>query len=418
MADNTNEAIGGRANAKGDLSPKPGGRGDPGPDRVPMEVNCRVNDAAILDRNLRSRLMGQDHAVETLVCSYARLLSGLRDPARPLLTSLLLGPTGVGKTETAKGLAYTLFGSDRALTRINAEEYTHGHELSKLFGSPPGYVGHDIEPLLSQNSIDEHHRRLREAASADPVEDVALADHVVGAEENRYHAIILFDEIEKAHPKVWSALLGILDEGMLTLGNNQTTDFTRSIILMTSNVGSREMSELLEKRPIGFRNSDGNAAGPPIRETALSAARGMFPLEFLNRFDEILVYSALTHDDMEQIFDKFLADIQQRTVLQARVPLMIQVTPAARERIIEEGTDLRYGARPLRRAIEHRIVDPLSRLIAAGELKAGDVVEVDLSDAGLEFYRRSRSSTVTVARPADDPPGHQTDHHGAPPANR
>lgn len=341
--------------------------------------------------------MGQDPAIEALVCSYSRLLSGLHDPSRPLLSALLLGPTGVGKTETAKGLAHTLFGSEHAMTRINSEEYAHGHEISKLLGSPPGYVGSDIEPLLSQKTIDAPHRRLRELTQAFYREEVALVDRIFTAEEEKYQSIILFDEIEKAHPTVWSALLGILDHGMLTLGNNMTTDFTRSIILMTSNVGSREMSEILEARPIGFRKSEPALDGSSIKETALSAARRVFPMEFLNRFDETLVYSALEYVNLEQIFDKFLADIQGRTIRQAHVPLLIKVAPRAKKKIIEEGTDLRYGARPLRRAMERELVDPLSRLIASDNLRPGDVVDVDLGETGIEFFRRSRSADVAVA---------------------
>ena len=276
------------------------------------------------------------------------------------------------------------------MTRVNCEEYAHGHEMSKLLGSPPGYVGSHIEPLLSQERIDGPHRRLRRAAEATPGERIGLADEIDTTAPNRNISIILFDEIEKAHPTVWSALLGILEDGMLTLGDNTTTDFTHSIILMTSNVGSREMGEFLEHRPVGFRGDfeDAKSDADSVSDLALEAAIQEFPFEFLNRFDEILAYSALNHAHLEAIFDKFLVQIHERALVQAGVPLLIKISPAAKDWIIDHGTDLRFGARPLRRAMERELVDPLSRFIASHKVSAGDVVDVELESEGLTFYRR------------------------------
>ncbi len=355
--------------------------------RERLAVSCLIDGTRPLDRNLRSHVVGQDEAIQTLVCAYSRLLSGLRDPSRPVLTALLLGPTGVGKTETARALAETLFGSERAMTRVNCEEYAHGHELSKLLGSPPGYVGHNIEPLLSQDRIDAPHREAGEARATSRHDGLDALDKVFPPEEDRYLSIILFDEIEKAHPIVWNALLGILEDGTLTLGNNSTTDFTRSIIVLTSNVGSREMSEQIERHPLGFRTEGEKPSVPSLKETALSAARGVFPFEFLNRIDEILFYSPLEHQHLEEIFEKFLGDIHARAMNQAGIPLLIRVSPTAKALILERGTDLRFGARPLRRAMESEIVDPLSRLIASGQLEAGDVVDIDKERETLAFYR-------------------------------
>ncbi len=363
-----------------------------------LEASCLIDDVRPLEENLRGRVVGQDEAIDSLICSFSRLLSGLHDPSRPLLTALLLGPTGVGKTETAKALAYTLFGSERAMTQVNSEEYAHGHELSKLLGSPPGYVGYNIEPLLSQASIDRPHRRLR-TSTAHTGEGLGFVERIFSADQNKYLSVILFDEIEKAHPTIWNALLGILEDGMLTIGDNSTTDFTRSIILMTSNVGSREMGEALEHPPMGFHSkSDGSdLESANLRDLALTAAKERFPFEFLNRFDEILAYSALGTEHLEKIFDKFLAEIHERALKQAGVPLLIKVSQEAKHMIIERGTDLRFGARPLRRAIEKELVDPLSRFIASEKLYPGDVVEVELEADRLAFYRRLPVSEGLIA---------------------
>ena len=357
-----------------------------------LEATCLIEVVKPLEEVLRSRVMGQDEAVDSLICSFSRLLSGLHDPSRPLLTALLLGPTGVGKTETAKALAQTLFGSERAMTRVNSEEYAHGHELAKLLGSPPGYVGYQIEPLLSQKRIDEPHRRLRQELMTNMGGSPGLAERIFRPETNKFLSVILFDEIEKAHPIVWNSLLGILEDGMLTLGNNTTTDFTRSIILLTSNVGSREMGEFLEHRPIGFgRDTESPELGTAeLRELALTAARKTFPIEFLNRFDEILVYSALERAHLELIFNKFLSDIHDRALRQAGVPILIKVSEEARNLIIDRGIDQRFGARPLRRAMERELVGPLSRFIASQKLSPGDVVEVEAESERLVFYRKMR----------------------------
>ena len=405
--------------------------------RTLMEVGRRIPTAEPLRDHLRRRVIGQDDAIEAIVASYARLLSGLRDPSRPLITALFLGPTGVGKTETGRALAEALFGSDRAMTRIYCEEYAHGHEISKLLGSPPGYVGSDIEPLLSQARIDAPHRELRETRTTTS-EPLGLIDQVNAAcSEHRdrlngeveatantvetpagiankkepadNYSIVLFDEIEKAHPVLWNSLLGILEDGVLTLGNNSTTDFTRSIILMTSNVGSREMGLALQTKPVGFlsavaeknvagQSAESHAADTDLGRVAMEAARAAFPIEFLNRFDETLVYATLQADHLEAIFDKFLEEITARAMRQAGVPLLIKVADEAKAAIIEHGTDPLLGARPLRRAMEHDLVDPLSRLLVSGQVVAGDVVEVDLKSNGdFGFYRYSRESQKVVA---------------------
>ena len=304
-----------------------------------------------------------------------------------------MGPTGVGKTETAKAIAEALFGSEREMTRINCEEYSHGHEISKLLGSPPGYVGQAIEPILSQGRIDAAHpEHLAAMEQVDGLDAVLLE-----AGDGQYASVVLFDEIEKGHPKLWNALLGILEDGMLTLGNNETTDFTRSIILMTANVGSHEMGEMLETRTVGFDVGTDSGGQETVSDVAMTAAREAFPLEFLNRFDEVLVYRPLESRHLETILDKFLGDLHRRTLVQAGVPLRIQLSDTARGLIIDAGTDPRFGARPLRRAFERHVVDPISQLLAAEAIGAGDVVEVDVADGALAFYRRGRFEKELVS---------------------
>jgi len=376
-----------------------------GEKRTRVEAGCVVSQTEALKETLCQHVVGQDDAIEKLICASTRLLSGLRDPERPLLTALLLGPTGVGKTETAKALARALFGSPHAMTRVNCEEFSHGHEVSKLLGSPPGYVGSDVEPLLSQRNIDaahRAHRQARQAGEADPT----LVDELHDGEDGYYHSLVLFDEIEKAHPTVWNALLGILDDGMLSLGDNEEVDLTRSIILLTSNVGSRKMGELLDGSSLGFHTENGNAAPKPasLEGAALEAAAKEFPPEFLNRFDEILVYQPLEPDHLEQILDKFISEVHRRA-LDSETPLVLDLSPEARAQLIEEGTDPRFGARPLRRTVESEIVGPLSRLIATGALKAGDVVEVDLEEDGLAFYRVGRRRGARFDAGAETPVG-------------
>jgi len=373
------------------------------PNRQLMDVGCITEQTRRLNEILCHRIIGQDPAMEALTCGFTRVFSLLRDHHRPILTLFLLGPTGVGKTETAKALAETLFGWDGALTQVNCEEYAQGHEVAKLLGSPPGYVGGDIEPLLSQRRLNQAHRRALAEKSGMVGELFAQQETTGSAVEggvdrhpkprNDRLSIVLFDEVEKAHPLLWNAMLGILEDGKLTLGDNTTSDFTGSIIVMTSNVGTREMANVLNRKTLGFRDSieDFMPDDSTLEQTALEAAREIFPLEFLNRFDNLLVYSALTREHLGQIFDKFLVGIHERALIRAGVPLLIKVSPESRDLILDRGTDLVLGARPLRRAVEVELVDPLSRLIATQKISPGDVIEVEVEDNRLVFYRKQRT---------------------------
>lgn len=361
-----------------------------------LKTGTGAADLKPIAENLLRRVLGQEKAAHRLMTGFSRALSGLNDPNRPLLTALLLGPTGVGKTETARALAEALFGSDRAMTRVDGEEYAHGHEVSKLMGAPPGYVGHQVESLLTQRRINAPHRALRESPETAAPGKRGFADRICGGDAECFVSLVLFDEIEKADPKVWSGLLGILDEGVVTLGDNTTTDFRHSIILMTSNVGSQEMAHYADHRPLGFGGGKTTTPGD-VEELARTAARNHFPPEFLNRFDEVLVYRPLERETLEGIFDKFLDELHARAMNNAGIPLPIKVSDEARELVLEAGIDRRFGARPLRRAFEREVVGPLSDLIAAEILAKGDVVHVEREEDRLEFYRSRRSGSKLVA---------------------
>jgi ATP-dependent Clp protease ATP-binding subunit ClpA len=360
-----------------------------------LNVDC-LNDASRrLADVLRARVIGQDQALDVVVCAFSRVLANLRDPHRPALSALLLGPTGVGKTETARAMAEALFGDGTALTRINCEEYAHGHEVAKLFGSPPGYVGFGTEPLLSQSRLEAGYRKA--VAEKKGITGERTGRGLAGRETGL--SIVLFDEIEKAHPVLWNGLLGILEGGVLTLGDGSTTNFTRSIVILTSNVGSWQLHEMFQRTPIGFlaRGADAEPDADDLESAVVLGARETFPPEFLNRLDEMLVYSALDVGQLDLIFEKFLGDLHDRAVNQAGCPLLIKVTPEAKRLIITRGTNLMFGARPLRRAVDTELVAPLSRLIAARRVEPGDVIHVTRKGRELVFYRDRAEQDSVVA---------------------
>ena len=322
-----------------------------------------------IERTMRERLIGQDAAIATLLPPLARYVARMSDPRRPALTALLLGPTGVGKTETARALARAIFGSDDRLTIIRCEEYVYGHNIAKLIGSPPGYVGYQIEPLLTQSKLEAVGRgaTMLEGFPPEPF------------------SIVLFDEIEKAHADLWHSLIGLLEDATVMLANNQPTLLARAAIFLTSNVGSAEVGALLGARRAGFGAGRPSSAGwGAVAEAATEAARRTFPAEFLNRLDVIQTYGPLSASTLAAILDRLLVDLHER-LLAAGIPLVVNVTPAARRHLVERGTDPRYGARPLRRALERELVDALAQLVAAGYAEAGAVVDVGAESGVLTF---------------------------------
>lgn len=310
---------------------------------------------------------------------------------RPMGTLLFLGPTGAGKTRVAEAAADVLFGSPHALVKIDCAEYQHGHEIAKLIGSPPGYVGHrESPPLLAQENIDRHQ-----------------------TPEHRL-SIVLFDEIEKASESMWQLLLGILDRATLTLGDNRRVDFSRCIVILTSNLGAREMAEVAAPDRFGFgapRTTRGAELEHALRRSAIEAARRRFSPEFMNRIDRTVVFRGLGDEELQQILDLELAAVQQRLLSASATRFLFDCTDEAKRYLLSEGTDPRYGARHLKRAIDRLLVVPLSSLVASGQVQPGDVVEVDFDDreGELQFTTASTGAELPPMPPAEagpvPPPG-------------
>ncbi len=342
---------------------------------------------------LRERIIGQDLAINAILDSFSKVVAGIRNPERPILTLLFLGPTGVGKTETVKSLAETIFGKRNAFTRINCQEFSSEFTVSKLFGSPPGYVGNDVEPLLSQESLEKHHKDAQKEERGIFAEGEGKVSRLFPSSRKHYLSIVLFDEIEKAHPKVWDAMLGLMEDGHLTLGNNETVDFTRSIIIFTTNVGAEAMGSALRKKGIGFNLEENiHQVNSDIKAKAIESAKEIFPYEFLNRFDDIICYKVLSDDDLRDILDLMLKDVYQR-LMGADMPIIIHYTQPYLRLLLQEGTDPQFGARPLRRTIERRLVSPMARLIASGQVQAGDVVTVRVRNKEPLFVRDKRKKS-------------------------
>ena len=293
-----------------------------------------------LENNLHKRIIGQNEAVEAVARAIRRNRAGLKSTKRPP-SFIFVGPTGVGKTELAKALAYEMFGNEDSIIRIDMSEYMESHSTSKLIGSPPGYVGYDDAGQLTEK-----------------------------VKRNPY-SIVLLDEIEKAHPDVFNILLQVLDDGRLTDAQGNTVSFENTIIIMTSNAGSN-----LNTNSIGFGGGmvNNNAIMNSLKET--------FRPEFLNRVDEIVIFNQLSHDELMQIVDLMLNDT--RKALEDK-NITIEISDDAKKYLLDKGTDIKYGARPLRRAIQRYLEDELSDMILKSELPNGKTVYVDLANDKLSF---------------------------------
>ena len=345
--------------------------------------------------HMNKMVVGQPQAIEKMSDSFSRLIAGVHDPERPLLTMMFMGPTGVGKTETVRALAETVFGNRRAFTRINCQEYSAHYNISKLLGSPPGYVGGEIRPLLSQENIDRHHRKALDAQTGMISEADSKLGRLFPPDSERYLSIILFDEIEKAHPKLWNLLLGILEDGTVVLGNNEEVDFRQAIIVLTSNVGSEAMGAHLGQNGIGFSTGVSEAKlDRDVEDAAMRAAKKVFPFEFLNRFDEIITYHTLKEQHLYQILDILIAQVHHRSLLCAE-PFLLEITPQAKRYLVDAGTDVQYGARPLKRVVEKEIVTPISHFICSEQIRRGDLITVDCSESGGDLVFRKETGVTS-----------------------
>ena len=321
------------------------------------------------ETGLQARVIGQDRALRSITSLYQVFQAGMTNPSRPLGTMLFLGPTGSGKTHVVEAAAEVLSGDRNAFVKIDCAEFQHSHEIAKLIGSPPGYLGHrETAPMLTQESLDKHH------TERDPF------------------TLVLFDEIEKASDSLWQLLLGILDKGTLTLGDNRKVDFSQTIIILTSNLGAREMSELITGS-IGFAparsaNLIEDDLDQKIYRTALDAARKKFSPEFMNRIDKVVVFRSLKQVELRAILDLEVAAVQHRIDEGAGERFVFRLTEEAREFLLSEGIEFRYGARHLKRAIERFLVNPLASLSATRQVRLGDVVlvDIDAQTQKLQFF--------------------------------
>jgi ATP-dependent Clp protease ATP-binding subunit ClpA len=341
--------------------------------------------AESLNSDLRKRVVGQDAAIKEIVASYQTYLAGMCSPGRPLCTFLFLGPTGSGKTLLVEAMAESLVGNRRAVLKIDCAEFQHSHEIAKLVGSPPGYLGHrDTQPLFSQETL--------EARQTDLVK----------------LNFILFDEIEKASDALWHLLLGVLDKATLRTGDNRTVDFSGAMIFMTSNLGASEMNAVLSNKwgfasPEFVRQYEAGVAEEGLKDklyrTSVEAARRKFTPEFMNRIDKTIVFKPLEADDLRKVL-KLELNIVQKRLFSAMdgSGFVFRLTEEAKDYLLAEGTDLKYGARHLKRAIDRHLVSPLSNLIGSGQVVGGDLIEVHRSPASsrLTFVRAAASLPAYV----------------------
>ncbi|TET25771.1 MAG: AAA family ATPase [Dehalococcoidia bacterium] len=313
-----------------------------------------------MEERIHERLINQEEAVTAICEAIRRSRAGLKDPRRPIGSFIFLGPTGVGKTELARTLAQFLFDDENAMVRLDMSEYQEKHTVSRLIGAPPGYVGYEEGGQLTE------------------------------AVRRRPYRIILLDEIEKAHPEVFNSLLQILDDGRLTDGHGRTVDFKNTVVIMTSNVGA----ELIKRQmAIGFASKKDEAKSrkqsyESMKEKVLAEMKKTFRPEFINRIDETIVFHELTEEQLRKIVDLMVKDLQERL---AERKLGVELTKKAKSWLAKTGYDPLYGARPLRRAIEHHVENPLSTKVLRGEFKEGDIITVDRGDDGLTFTTKAKA---------------------------
>jgi ATP-dependent Clp protease ATP-binding subunit ClpB len=339
-------------------------------------------DAEKLFTDLHKRIVGQDEAIDQIVNIYQMFMAGMNGPGRPIGNFLFLGPTGSGKTRLVESAAESLVGDARAMIKIDCAEFQHSHEIAKLIGSPPGYLGHrETHPLLSQEVLNQYHS-----------EKIKLS-------------FVLFDEIEKASDALWNLLLGILDKATLTLGDNRRVDFSRTLIFMTSNLGASEMGSILRPN-LGFAASEiqrqhdsgqlDDKTSEKVTKAGVEAARRKFTPEFMNRIDKIVVFKPLGQTELRKILGLELNILQQRVFsTSTTTPFVFSLTDAAKDYLLREGTDVKYGARHLKRAIDRGLVHPMSNLIATQQIRGGDLIKVDFD---------SEANEMTFAKEAEDMP--------------
>ncbi len=346
-----------------------------------LDPGRRSVESRDFEAGLRRKIVGQDEAVQAVVDLYQVFRAGLNSPGRPVGNLLFLGPTGAGKTRVVEATAEVLFGDPRAVIKVDCAEFQHSHEIAKLIGSPPGYLGHrETHPLITQEALAQYHT------------------------EKLKISFLLFDEIEKASDALWQLLLGILDKATLTLGDNRRVDLSQTMIFMTSNLGGVEITELMTGG-MGFapvqRADTVVRLDEKVEKTAAEAAKRKFAPEFMNRIDKTVVFHPLRSEQLEQILEIELGMVQQRVLETAKGRFLFRVTQPARDFLLREGTDMKYGARHLKRAIERHVVYPLASLLATEQVSLGDVISIDWhsGELGLKFLKEAEGAQMPVAAP-------------------
>jgi len=336
--------------------------------RQQLDLTIRSKVTSDFHGSMRAKIVGQEEGVQALVDLHQVFCAGLNSQGRPVGNLLFLGPTGSGKTRVVEAAAEILFGDARGVIKVDCAEFQHSHEIAKLIGSPPGYLGHrETHPLITQEALAQSH-----------TDELKLS-------------FLLFDEIEKASDALWQLLLGMLDKGTLTLGDNRRVDLSQTVIFLTSNLGGSEISELMSGGMGFVQPNDKPVTGLDLKveRTAVEAARRKFSPEFMNRLDKVVVFHPLRRDHLEQVLEIELGQVQQRVLEAAKGQFLLRVTDPGREFLLQEGTDQRYGARHLKRAIERHVVAPLASLLATDQIDPGDLVCIDWdhSQDRLTFIR-------------------------------
>src|SRR6266403_1211944 len=348
--------------------------------RQQLNPSIRSNDTRDFEGSLRAKIVGQEEGVQALVDLYQVFCAGLNSPGRPVGNLLFLGPTGSGKTRIVEAGAHILFGDPRSVIKVDCAEFQHSHEIAKLIGSPPGYLGHrETHPLITQEALSASHR-----------------DHLK-------LSFLLFDEIEKASDALWQLLLGMLDKATLTLGDNRRVDLSQTVIFLTSNLGSRQIADLVQGG-MGFIKSDDKPTtnlDEKVERTAVEAARRKFSPEFMNRLDKVVCFHPLKREQLQEVLDIELGQVQQRVLETAKGQFLFRVTTNGRDFLLQEGTDQRYGARHLKRSIERHVVYPMANLLATEQVRLGDMVCIDWNKEQdqLTFVREGENLAMPARRP-------------------
>jgi len=326
-------------------------------------LETEVQKLLHMEERLRQRVVGQDEAIQAVANAVRRARAGVQDPNRPIGSFIFLGPTGVGKTELAKALAEFLFDDENALIRIDMSEYQERHTVSRLIGAPPGYVGYEEGGQLTE------------------------------AVRRRPYSVILFDEVEKAHPEVFNLLLQLLDDGRLTDGHGRTVDFRNTVVIMTSNIGSTHIQQIIEERQRRPRVYWGGDNETELKEKVMEDLKAFFRPEFLNRVDEIIIFNPLTPEMLKEIVE---IQIKRMKKYLKDKHIDIVLTEKAREYLAEKGYDPVYGARPLKRLIQREVLNPLAMKLLDRTFVEGDTVEVDYEGGEVRFRKVVEAEFVTT----------------------